>query len=143
MRRSEAMLKTMLLCVWKKVHAGSAYDIQMWTGAEAFVMIFCGNIPPLQPLWDQYVTHKLDASYGRTPFKGSGGYNSGGSPPSSKFRRTGWRGTSSARHSLKADSSEEPLPIQSPPMGQITTTTNIEVRMSPKDATHGHRGDWA
>lgn len=127
----------------KSTHAGSAYDIQMWTGAEAFVMIFCGNIPPLQPLWDRYVTHKLDASYGRTPLKGSGGYNSGGSPPSSKFRRTGWRGTSSAKHSLKTDSSEEPLPIQSPPMGQIATTTNIEVRMGPKDVTHGYRGDWA
>ncbi|KAH8742343.1 integral membrane protein [Diaporthe sp. PMI_573] len=123
----------------------SAYDIQMWTGAEAFVMIFCGNIPPLQPLWDRYVTHKLDSSYGRTPLKGSGGYNSGGSPPSSRFRRSGWRATSSAKQSLKTDSSEtdHPLPVQSPPMGQIAATTNIEVRLGSKDVTHGSGGNWA
>lgn len=29
-------------------------------------MIFCGNIPPLQPLWDRYVTHKLDSNFQRT-----------------------------------------------------------------------------
>jgi hypothetical protein len=46
---------------------GSSYDIEAWTSAEAFVMIVCGNIPPLQPLWDRYVSHKLDSNYGRTP----------------------------------------------------------------------------
>jgi hypothetical protein len=30
-------------------------------------MIICGNIPPLQPLWDRFVTHKLGSGYGRTP----------------------------------------------------------------------------
>ncbi|RWA07280.1 hypothetical protein EKO27_g7834 [Xylaria grammica] len=43
----------------------SAYDIQAWTGAEAFVMILCGNIPPLLPLWDRFISHKLGSSYGR------------------------------------------------------------------------------
>jgi hypothetical protein len=116
----------------------------MWTGAEAFVMIFCGNIPPLQPLWDRYVTHKLDSSYGRTPLKGSGGYNGGSRPSTGKSR---WRTNllSSAKQSLRTNNSEtdHPLPMQSPPMGQIATTTNIEVRLGPKDVTHHGQGDWA
>lgn len=39
-------------------------------------MILCGNIPPLQILWDRFVTHKVDSSYGRnrsTNVTGSGG----------------------------------------------------------------------
>ncbi|KAM7200827.1 hypothetical protein V8F33_003758 [Rhypophila sp. PSN 637] len=58
----------------------NAYGIQMWTGAEAFVMILCGNIPPLQILWDRFITHKVDSSYNRVHSTnnnsgGSGGYN--------------------------------------------------------------------
>ena len=48
---------------------GEAYNIQVWTGAEAFVMIVCGNIPPLKTLWDRFVTHKSDSNYARTPVK--------------------------------------------------------------------------
>ncbi|KAI1848709.1 hypothetical protein JX266_005568 [Neoarthrinium moseri] len=51
----------------------SLFDVQVWTAIEAFVMIACGSLPPLQPLWDRFVTHKRDASYGRTPLKYSGG----------------------------------------------------------------------
>ncbi|KAF2964104.1 hypothetical protein GQX73_g9479 [Xylaria multiplex] len=43
----------------------SAFEIQAWTGAEAFVMMLCGNIPPLIPLWDRFISHKLDSTYGR------------------------------------------------------------------------------
>ena len=42
---------------------GESYNIEAWTGAEAFVMIVCGNIPPLKPLWDRFVTKKLDSNY--------------------------------------------------------------------------------
>jgi hypothetical protein len=34
------------------------------------MVIICGNIPPLQPLWDRFITHKLDSNYGRTPITG-------------------------------------------------------------------------
>ena len=36
-------------------------------------------MPPLQPLWERFVTHKLDSSYTRTPVKysTSGGYSVG------------------------------------------------------------------
>ena len=42
---------------------GESYNIEAWTGAEAFVMIVCGNVPPLKPLWDRFVTKKLDSNY--------------------------------------------------------------------------------
>ncbi|KAI0147248.1 hypothetical protein GGR57DRAFT_505986 [Xylariaceae sp. FL1272] len=31
----------------------SAFEIHARTGAEAFIMMLCGNIPPLIPLWDR------------------------------------------------------------------------------------------
>ena len=37
--------------------------MEAWTGAEACVMIVCGNVPPLKPLWDRFVTKKLDSNY--------------------------------------------------------------------------------
>lgn len=49
----------------------SAYEIQAWTGAEAFVMMLCGNIPPLLPLWERFVSRKLDSSYHRKILPGS------------------------------------------------------------------------
>ncbi|KAK7744117.1 hypothetical protein SLS53_003638 [Cytospora paraplurivora] len=55
----------------------SAYDVEMWTGAEAFVMMVCGNIPPLQPLWDSKISGSRKvhgpSSYERTPPKGHSG----------------------------------------------------------------------
>lgn len=45
------------------IFQGESYNIEAWTGAEAFVMIVCGNVPPLKPLWDRFVTKKLDSSY--------------------------------------------------------------------------------
>jgi len=49
---------------------GTLYDVQAWSAAEGFMVIVCGNIPPLQPLWDRFITHKLDSHYGRTPITG-------------------------------------------------------------------------
>ncbi|KAK3312507.1 integral membrane protein [Apodospora peruviana] len=43
----------------------AAFPMQVWTAAEAFVIILCGNVPPLQVFWDRFVTRKLDASYVR------------------------------------------------------------------------------
>lgn len=48
---------------------GIGYDIEMWAGAEAFLLIFCSCVPTLSPLWDRFVTKKLDSSYGRTPLR--------------------------------------------------------------------------
>ena len=46
---------------------GESYNVEAWTGAEAFVMIVCGNIPPLKPLWDRFVASKLDSNHGHAP----------------------------------------------------------------------------
>lgn len=46
---------------------GLGYNIEMWAGAEGFLLIFCSCVPTLAPLWDRFVTKKLDSSYGRTP----------------------------------------------------------------------------
>ena len=46
---------------------GGSYNIEAWSGAEGFVMIVCGNIPPLKPLWDRFVAGKLDSNYGHDP----------------------------------------------------------------------------
>lgn len=48
---------------------GIGYDVQVWSEAEAFLLIFCGCVPTLMPLWDRFVSHKLDSNYGRTPLK--------------------------------------------------------------------------
>lgn len=45
------------------IFPGESYNIEAWTGAEAFVMIVCGNVPPLKPLWDRFVTKKVDSNY--------------------------------------------------------------------------------
>lgn len=29
------------------------YDLILWSGTENFVVLFCGSIPPLKPLWDR------------------------------------------------------------------------------------------
>ena len=35
---------------------GETYNLAVWSGAEIFVTIVCGSMPPLKPLWDHYVT---------------------------------------------------------------------------------------
>ncbi|MCJ1236912.1 hypothetical protein MMC14_004895 [Varicellaria rhodocarpa] len=36
----------------------ATYDLVVWSGAEIFVIIVCGSVPPLKPLWDRYVAKK-------------------------------------------------------------------------------------
>lgn len=54
---------------------GVGYNIEMWAGAEAFLLIFCSCVPTISPLWDRFVTKKLDSTYGRTPLKYTPGNN--------------------------------------------------------------------
>lgn len=39
-------------------NAGVAYPAVVWSGSEIFVIIICGSIPSLKPLWDRYVSKK-------------------------------------------------------------------------------------
>jgi hypothetical protein len=103
------------------------YDIQVWTAAEVFVIMVCGNIPPLQLIWDRFVTHKLDASWSRTPLK----YNSNGyaSEKSGRSRRLASSGSSTnksqSRTQIVTTEYDKSLPRHP---GQIYATTNIEIR---------------
>jgi hypothetical protein len=69
------------------------YNLIVWAGSEEFVLIFCGSIPPLRPLWDRYISRKVDKSSqlynyhdgpsNRTPSSGRsrfGGHRKGASP---------------------------------------------------------------
>ncbi|KAG8161510.1 hypothetical protein KVR01_008497 [Diaporthe batatas] len=47
----------------------NGYNIMMWSEAEAFILISAGCVPTLLPLWERYVTHTRDTSYGHTPLK--------------------------------------------------------------------------
>ena len=51
-------------------YVGSAYDIEVFTGAKAFVMILVGSIPPLKPLWDRFMGKQMGSTMGgRIPLK--------------------------------------------------------------------------
>ena len=44
-----------------KAHADitwNTYDLLVWSGSELFVLICCGSIPTLKPLWDRYISQK-------------------------------------------------------------------------------------
>lgn len=32
------------------------YNLVVWSGAETFVIIICGSVPPLKTLWSKYVS---------------------------------------------------------------------------------------
>lgn len=34
------------------------YNLIVWAGSELFVLIFCGSVPPIKPVWDRYVIGK-------------------------------------------------------------------------------------
>ncbi|KAF7912152.1 uncharacterized protein EAF01_001173 [Botrytis porri] len=37
----------------------ATYYLFVWSGAEAFILIVCGSIPPLKFLWDRYISKKI------------------------------------------------------------------------------------
>ncbi|KAK3365414.1 hypothetical protein B0H63DRAFT_112484 [Podospora didyma] len=123
----------------------NAYDIQVWTGAECFIMMVCGNVPPLQLLWDRYIAHTLDANWTRVSTRkyASNGSGSGGSgysyEKSSKNSRVrlGSSNSSTANnksptHTQIVTAGEYDGSLPRHP-GNIYATTNVEVRA---DARH-------
>lgn len=36
--------------------AGETYNLVVWSGAENFVVIVCGSVPPLKPFYDKYIS---------------------------------------------------------------------------------------
>lgn len=37
-----------------KAYLGETYNLFAWSGAELFVIIVCGSIPPIKPVYDRF-----------------------------------------------------------------------------------------
>ena len=72
---------------------GETYNLYVWSGAELFVIILCGSVPPTKPVYDRYFGKPLAAS-----LKGSSGYQRYGSSGSGAAK-----GGSSAHRPSHAD----------------------------------------
>lgn len=80
--------------------AGEVYHVFAWSAAEGFIIMFCGNLPTLQPLWGRFITRELDASFRRRPDNLAQFYNRGGSDtikPSSSLSQSRNASSSSAQ----------------------------------------------
>ncbi|KAI0836396.1 hypothetical protein F5Y06DRAFT_305367 [Hypoxylon sp. FL0890] len=47
------------------------FGIHVWTGTEIFVIILCGSIPTLSPLWDRFSRDKVQTSTVRSTWPGT------------------------------------------------------------------------
>jgi hypothetical protein len=66
------------------------FDLYLWTGIESFLILVCGTIPTLKPLFDKYISKKIKSLYGTS-------HGSSGHPYS--FHDSRSRNTSSKRRS--------------------------------------------
>lgn len=113
-------------------YSGVAYNLQVWSAAEAFVLIVCGCIPTLMPLWDRVVTHKPNASYNRTPTKYAGGNGSPGEaswPGSDPYSRLGQTGV--AKSTFTRSGSEAEIELMPPPPDKIRVISSYSVHHNP------------
>lgn len=100
---------------------GSTYDLDVWSGAELFVIIVCGSIPPLKILWDRYV-RKI-----RSPTEDSSYYPKRTS--GSNFTNLSKNGT---LYSIQASHVEfVDQEAQKIPPGRIVATTMIDLHDIP------------
>ena len=44
---------------------GETYNLTVWSGAEDFIIIVCGSIPTLKPLWDRYIVENKSHHFSR------------------------------------------------------------------------------
>ncbi|GAP92594.1 putative integral membrane protein [Rosellinia necatrix] len=114
----------------------SAFEIQAWTGAEAFVMMLCGNIPPLLPLWDRFISKKLDSTYGRRllPEKRGGASSpkttevshNGTDYPHLGYTCDSWNpGASQSQIKMSGDDTDTPFNLRNT---DLSVRTEIDVR---------------
>ena len=98
----------------------NTYNLIVWAGSELFVLVFCGSVPPLKPLWDRYISKK---SYSHSKASGFSG------------EPAGFRGALMDQPDQLLDSSSRPeyyLKGISDAKGQggIRATMNIDVASS-------------
>lgn len=47
------------------IFQGVTYNLVVWSGAEDFIIIVCGSVPTLKPLWDRYITKTKQNRFSR------------------------------------------------------------------------------
>ena len=94
---------------------GDTYDVMVWSGAELLLIIVCGNVPPMKPLYDHMFGSKKGTRWGNTPLRPE--YK--GSAKPSTFA------SSMASNSASQTSEGELVPKK----GAILATTDIDVKM--------------
>ncbi|KUL82025.1 hypothetical protein ZTR_11392 [Talaromyces verruculosus] len=67
----------------------NTYNLIAWAGSELFVLIFCGSIPPLRPLWDSFELKALGLGGSGYYNKGSGSSGNGSNNPFSQYSQHG------------------------------------------------------
>ena len=82
------------------------YNLMVWSGSELFVIIFCGSVPPIKPLYDYLVGKPNGSSTARAT--GYGRYASAHSKQSkhSKFSGSGHRASAGGWASHDSDEAD-------------------------------------
>ncbi len=100
---------------------GATYDLIVWSGAELFVILVCGSIPPLKTLWDRFIAKQGYMTYGNK--------SAVGAMTPSNYNRS--RLQSQPKRTLDSSDSD----TQGLSANQIHAMTNIEVIHTKAD-TH-------
>ena len=100
------------------------YDLILWAGSELFVLVFCGCVPPLKPLWDRHIRKKNPAPSGYEAY----GSSSDRSNPFHSGNHTAYA-KSDAPFGIGPSPRESPVVIKEPAF--IRTRTDIKIVHSP------------
>jgi hypothetical protein len=92
------------------------FDLYLWTSAEIFLVIVCGSIPTLKPLWDRFVGSKVRTHRGT-------GYSS--NPWSSRKYEQKLANSSSA--DLQRSEDADPHELSDLPEAETFTGTQVPV----------------
>jgi len=93
------------------------YNLFAWSGAELFVIIVCGSVPPIKPVYDRFFGKGLHTSAGSTSKKYAYGSRSDGS------------GSKHGASALDRQNRGEYIDLETaPPAGGIHKTTDFSVR---------------
>lgn len=65
--------------------AWNIYNLIAWVGSELFVLIFCGSVPSLRPLWGNFELKTVGLGGSRYYNKGSGRSGNGSNNPFSQY----------------------------------------------------------
>jgi hypothetical protein len=108
------------------------YNLIAWSCAELFLLIFCGSISPLKPLWDRYVVRK--------PYVASAGRSAGMNEQES-WGKAGSRFKSAISNPLSSQGTRvgeaDDVELQNREVW-MTTDIDVDFESLPSPATHTH-----